>query len=39
MPETASAAVVSVDRIIFSIFNGFNEKWKNCTLRLFRQAA
>jgi len=27
----------SVDRIIFSIFNGFNEKWKDRTLRLFTQ--
>jgi hypothetical protein len=31
--------VASVDRIIFAIFNQFNEKWKNRTLRLFTQAA
>jgi len=29
----------SVDRIIFSIFNRFNEQWRNRTLRLFTQAA
>jgi putative transposase len=29
----------SVDRITFSIFNRFNEQWRNRTLRLFTQAA
>ena len=29
----------SVDRIVFSIFNRFNEQWRNRTLRLFTQAA
>ena len=29
----------SVDRIVFSIFNRFNEEWRNRTLRLFTQAA
>jgi len=28
-----------VDRIVFSIFNRFNEQWRNRTLRLFTQAA
>jgi hypothetical protein len=33
--------VASVDRIIYAIFNGLNEKpeWKNRTLRLYTQAA
>ena len=31
--------VGSVDRIIYAIFNWFNEQWKNRTLRLFTQAA
>jgi hypothetical protein len=31
--------VDSVDRIIFSIFNRFNEDWKNSILRVFTQAA
>jgi hypothetical protein len=33
--------VASVDRIIYAIFNGMNEKyqWKNRTLHLFTQAA
>jgi putative transposase len=38
-PMVCFVNVASVDRIIFSIFNGFNEKWKNRTLRLFTQAA
>lgn len=29
----------SVDRIVFSIFNRFNEQWRNRTPRLFTQAA
>ncbi len=31
--------VASVDRIIYAIFNRFNEDWKNRTLELFTQAA
>jgi len=38
-PMVCFVNVASVDRIIFSIFNGFNEKWKNRTLRLFTHAA
>jgi putative transposase len=38
-PMVCFVNAASVDRIIFSIFNGFNEKWKNRTLRLFTQAA
>ena len=38
-PMVCFVNVASVDRIIFSIFNGLNEKWKNRTLRLFTQAA
>ncbi len=38
-PMVCFVNVASVDRIIFSIFNSFNEKWKNRTLRLFTQAA
>jgi len=38
-PMVCFVNVASVDRIIFSIFNGFNEKWKDRTLRLFTQAA
>ncbi len=38
-PMVCFVNVASVDRIIFSIFNRFNEKWKNPTLRLFTQAA
>jgi putative transposase len=38
-PMVCFVNVASVDRIIFAIFNQFNEKWKNRTLRLFTQAA
>jgi len=38
-PMVCFVNAASVDRIIFSIFNGFNEKWKDRTLRLFTQAA
>jgi len=38
-PMVCFVNVASVDRIIFSIFNGLNEKGKNRTLRLFTQAA
>ena len=38
-PMVCFVNVASVDRILFSIFNGFNEKWKNRTLRLFTQPA
>jgi putative transposase len=40
-PMVCFVNVQSVDRIIYAIFNGMNEKhlWKNRTLRLFTQAA
>lgn len=38
-PMVCFVNVNSVDRIIFSIFNRFNQQWKNRTLRLFTQAA
>jgi len=38
-PMVCFVNVASVDRIIFSIFNGFNEKWKDRTLRLFTPTA
>jgi len=38
-PMVCFVNMASVDRIIFSIFNGFNEKWKDHTLRLFTQPA
>ena len=40
-PMVCFVNVSSVDRIIFAIFNGMNEKhlWKNRTLHLFTQAA
>ena len=38
-PMVCFVNVESVDRILFSIFNGFNEKWKNRALRLFTQPA
>jgi putative transposase len=40
-PMVCFVNVESVDRIIYAIFNGMNEKyeWKNHTLRLFTQAA
>jgi hypothetical protein len=31
--------VQSVDRIIYAIFNRFNEDWQNHTLELFTQRA
>ena len=31
--------VQSADRIIYSIFHGFNLEWKTRTLRVFAQAA
>jgi len=39
-PMVCFVNVASVDRIIYAIFNGLNEKpeWKNRTLRLFTQA-
>jgi putative transposase len=38
-PMVVFTNVESVDRIIFAIFNRFNEDWKNRTLELFTQAA
>ena len=38
-PMVCFVNVSSVDRIVFSIFNRFNEQWRNRTLRLFTQAA
>ena len=38
-PMVCFVNVGSVDRIIYAIFNRFNEQWKNRTLRLFTQAA
>ena len=38
-PMVCFVNVDSVDRILFSIFNRFNQDWKNRTLRLFTQAA
>lgn len=38
-PMVVFTNVASVDRIIFAIFNRFNEDWKNRTLELFTQAA
>jgi putative transposase len=40
-PMVCFVNLASVDRIIYAIFNGLNEKpeWKNRTLRLFTQAA
>lgn len=38
-PRVCFVNIHSVDRIIFSIFNRFNEQWKNHTLRVFTQAA
>jgi hypothetical protein len=31
--------VASVDRIVYAIFNRFNQEWKNHTLELLTQAA
>jgi len=38
-PMVCFVNVESVDRILYSIFNRFNDQWKNRTLRLFTQAA
>jgi len=38
-PMVCFVNVQSVDRIIYAIFNGFNEQWRNRTLRLFTQTA
>ncbi len=38
-PMVVFTNVQSVDRIIYAIFNRFNEDWKNHTLQLFTQAA
>ena len=38
-PMVCFVNVQSVDRIVFSIFNRMNPKWKNSTLRVFTQAA
>ncbi len=40
-PMVCFVNVASVDRIIYAIFNGYNEQheWRNRTLRLFTQAA
>ncbi|HET9177648.1 MAG TPA: transposase [Terriglobia bacterium] len=40
-PMVCFVNVESLDRIIYAIFNGINEKsqWKNRTLHLFTQAA
>ena len=38
-PMVTFVNIKSVDRIIFAIFNRFNEEWKNRTLNLFTHAA
>jgi len=38
-PMVCFVNIESVDRIIYAIFNGFNEQWRDRTLRLFTQAA
>ncbi len=38
-PMVVFTNVASVNRIIYAIFNRFNEDWKNRTLELFTQAA
>lgn len=38
-PMVVFTHVHSVDRIIYVIFNRFNEDWKNHSLRIFTQAA
>ena len=38
-PMVCFVNIHSVDRIIFSIFNRFNQEWKHRTLRIFTQAA
>jgi transposase-like protein len=38
-PRVVFTNVQSVDRIIYAIFNRFNEDWRNQTLGLFTQKA
>jgi len=38
-PMVCFVHLQSVDRIIFSIFNRFNEDWRNHTLHVFTRAA
>ncbi len=38
-PMVCFVNVQSVDRIIYAIFNGLNDQWRNRTLRIFTQAA
>jgi len=38
-PMVCFVNVASVDRIVFSIFNRFDEDWRNHILRIFTQAA
>jgi len=38
-PMVCFVNVESVDRIIYAIFNGLNDQWRNRTLRIFTQAA
>ncbi len=38
-PMVTFVNIKSVDRIIFAIFNRFNQEWKNHTLKLFTHAA
>jgi putative transposase len=38
-PMVCFVNIHSVDRIIFAIFNQFNQQWRNRTLRVFTQAA
>ena len=38
-PMVCFVNIHSVDRIIFAIFNQFNQQWKNRTLKVFTQAA
>jgi len=38
-PMVCFVNVESADRIIYAIFNGLNDQWRNRTLRIFTQAA
>lgn len=38
-PMVCFVNVESVDRILYAIFNGLNDQWRNRTLRIFTQAA
>jgi len=38
-PMVTFVNIKSVDRIIFAIFNRFNQEWKNHALKLFTHAA